>query len=546
MTPPYNNWQKNQPLTQEQIEISRQILAEVQNGESVFKSIRRHPLANGGYVAKYTLVKAYHQFVQSGKFPPNEKLLRTIRMKPMRTLSGVTTVTVLTRPSPCPGNCIFCPEDEQLPKSYLRREPGAARAFQNHFDPYLQVASRLESYHAIGHPTDKIELLILGGCWTAYPREYQQWFIKCCLDALNGRDSTSLEQAQVMNETAIHRNVGLVIETRPDEINAETAIFLRQLGVTKVQLGAQSFDDEILSRNQRGHTAAATLKATALLRAAGFKIVLHWMPNLLGATIESDKADFSRMWTDGYCPDEIKIYPTQLLESTQLYRHWQQGKYQPYTTEQLIQLLADIKPAIPSYCRVNRVIRDIPADYIVAGNKRSSLRQDALKELARRGQRCNCLRCREVRGQMIDPNQLALSDLEYQAVFTQEHFLSYQTPDKLVAGYLRLSLRHESLSAEAQSLHELYRYAPELSGAAIIREVHIYGQSLEVGNAQNGAAQHIGLGTELIKKAEEISKKSGYKKIAVISAIGTREYYRKRGFTIENSYMTKYLSRAVN
>ncbi len=542
MTPPNRNWQKNQPLTQEQIEISRQILNEVHDGDSVFKSIRRHPLADGGYVAKYILVKAYHHFVQSSQLSTDENLLRAIRMKPMRTLSGVTTVTVLTQPSPCPGNCIFCPEDEQLPKSYLRREPGAARAFQNHFDPYLQVASRLESYHAIGHPTDKIELLILGGCWTSYPREYQQWFIKRCLDALNGCDGTSLEHAQALNETATHRNVGMVIETRPDEINAETAIFLRRLGVTKVQLGAQSFDDEILSRNLRGHTVAATLKATALLRAAGFKIVLHWMPNLLGATIESDKADFNHMWTDGYCPDEIKIYPTQLLESAQLYRYWQQGKYQPYTTEQLIQLLADIKLTIPNYCRVNRIIRDIPADYIVAGNKRSSLRQDALKELARRGQRCNCLRCREVRGQMIDPNQLALSDLEYQAAFAQEHFLSYQTPDELVAGYLRLSLVHEFPSAEAQSLHELYRYAPELSGAAIIREVHIYGQSLEVGGAQNGAAQHIGLGTELIKKAEAISKKWGYKKIAVISAIGTREYYRKRGFIVENSYMTKNLS----
>ena len=542
MTPPNRTWQKNQPLTQEQIEISRQILIEVHNGESVFKSIRRHPLPDGGYVAKYILVKAYLNFVQTSQMPADVSLLRAIRMKPMRTLSGVTTVTVLTKPSPCPGNCIFCPEDELLPKSYLRKEPGAARAFQNHFDPFLQVASRLESYHAIGHPTEKIELLILGGCWTAYPREYQQWFIKRCLDALNGGDGTSLEHAQTMNETATHRNVGLVIETRPDEINAETAIFLRQMGVTKVQLGAQSFNDEILSKNLRGHTAAQTLKATALLRAAGFKIVLHWMPNLLGATIESDKADFNRMWADGYCPDELKIYPTQLLESAQLYVYWQQGKYQPYTTEQLIQLLADIKPTIPSYCRVNRVIRDIPADYIVAGNKRSSLRQDALKELARRGQRCNCLRCREVRGQLVDPGHLSFNDLEYQASFAHEHFLSYQTSDELIAGYLRLSLGIEFPPAEAQSVHELFQYAPELSGAAIIREVHVYGQSLEVGNVQNGAAQHIGLGTELIKKAEEISKKSGYKKIAVISAIGTREYYRKRGFTVENSYMTKYLS----
>jgi len=535
------SWQKSQPLTEEQTLVSRQILSEVLQGESVFKSIRRHPLSDGGYIAKHILVKAYHNFVKTGQMPPNDRLLRAIRMKPMRTLSGVTTVTVLTKPYPCPGNCIFCPEDELLPKSYLRKEPGAARAFQNQFDPYLQVASRLESYQAIGHPTDKVELLILGGCWTAYPGEYQEWFIQRCLDALNGTESASLLEAQENNEGASHRNVGLVVETRPDEINAGTIIFLRHLGVTKVQLGAQSFNDEILIRNWRGHSAAATLKATALLRAAGFKIVLHWMPNMLGATLESDKADFNHMWAGGYCPDEIKIYPTQLLESAPLYRYWAAGEYQPYTTEQLIQLIADIKPSIPVYCRVNRIIRDIPADYIVAGNKRSSLRQDALKEVSRRGQRCRCLRCREVRAQKVDRSQLNFDDYTYPAAYAQEHFLSFVTTDDHVAGYLRLSMSANFPPEIKELSQSLYQQAPELSGAAIIREVHVFGQSLEMGTEQSGAAQHIGLGTELIQKAEEISKNAGFNKIAVISAIGTREYYQKRGYTLENYYMTKGL-----
>jgi elongator complex protein 3 len=534
-------WQKSQPLTEEQNQIAMQILTEVGSGESVFKSIRRHPLKDGGYIAKYNLVRAYHHFVHTGQIHADGALLRAIRMKPMRTLSGVTTVTVLTKPHPCPGNCIFCPDDPLLPKSYLRQEPGAARAFQNHFDPYLQVASRLESYHAIGHPTDKIELLVLGGCWTAYPGDYQEWFIQRCLDAFNGSESGSLEDAQHRNEAANHRNVGLVVETRPDEINVANVIALRRLGVTKVQMGAQSFNDEILARNLRGHTSQATLQATALLRAAGFKIVLHWMPNLLGASIETDKVDFSRMWTAGYCPDEIKIYPTQLLESSALYQYWRDGDYQPYSTDQLVQLIADIKPSIPVYCRVNRVIRDIPADYIVAGSKRSSLRQDALKELAKRGQQCRCLRCREVRNQIVDAGKLIQNDFEYQAAFAREHFLSFDTEDDHVAGYLRLSLPNNSQQIMEKEVSNLHQQVPELMGAAIIREVHVYGQSVEVGDSQSGAAQHIGLGTELIKQAEKIARNAGFHKMAVISAIGTRDYYRKRGYKLSQYYMTKPL-----
>ena len=204
----------------------------------------------------------------------------------MRSLSGVSTVTVLTEPYTCPGNCIFCPDDKELPKSYLREEPGAARAFQNAFDPYLQVQSRLDSYRAIGHPVNKIELLILGGSWSSYPDAYQEHFIKRCFDAMNGEDAPDLTTAQKLNESAQSRNVGLVVETRPDMVTPSEITRMRTLGVTKVQMGAQSFDDDILWKNLRGHTVQATLQATALMRAAGFKIVLHWMPNLLGATIE--------------------------------------------------------------------------------------------------------------------------------------------------------------------------------------------------------------------------------------------------------------------
>jgi len=527
-----NEWGRNKALNADNLGVAREVLAEVARGVDAFESLRRHPLPGGGYLSKSTLVAAYNHLVAAGELAPDLELVGRIRMKPVRTLSGVTTVTVLTKPYPCPGSCIFCPDDMRLPKSYLLDEPGAARAYQHAFDPYAQVVTRIQALAANGHPTDKIELLILGGTWSAYPRDYQEWFVQRCFDAMNGRDSTSLEEAHHLNESASHRNVGLVIETRPDEITPREIAWLRRLGATKVQMGAQSLDDRILQLNQRGHTVARTLQACALLRAAGFKVVLHWMPNLLGATPESDREDFARLWW-GYCPDEIKIYPCQLLEGTELYSHWQRSEYQPYSTAQLIELIADLKPGIPVYCRVNRVIRDIPSTHVVAGNKRTSLRQDVQAELARRGQTCGCIRCHEVRGQKIDPQAVTLHDLTYLAEKAEEHFLHFRTPQGKIAGYLRLSLPLPGAPEVGLS---------DLGGAALIREVHIYGQSLPVGVGQPGAAQHTGLGARLIKEGEFIARASGFERLAVIAAIGTRRYYQRRGFKPGELYLIKELT----
>ena len=533
-------WQNSRQHSDEQLEAARVILAKIRAGEPTLKTIRSHPLSHGGYVSKHTLVSVYRQLVHDGLTAEDPILLARIRMKPIRSLSGVSTVTVLTEPHSCPGECLFCPDDKDLPKSYLKEEPGAARAWQNHFDPFLQVSSRLESYVATGHPTEKIELLILGGSWSAYSAGYRTWFVKRCFDAMNGTESASLEEAQSLNESAHSRNVGLVVETRPDMVTPSELVEMRRLGVTKVQMGAQSFDDGILIRNCRGHSVEDTLKATALLRAAGFKIVLHWMPNLLGATPESDRQDFARMWSGGFCPDELKIYPTQLVRQAPLYGIWEQGNYHPYSTGDLVQLIADIKPTIPEYSRVNRVVRDIPSDYIVAGSKRSSLRQDVHAELAARGQRCRCVRCREIRGQAVDIGSLQMNDFVYQPADAEEHFISYSTLDDQLAGYLRLSLPSASTSqGRIDTRNQLYSLIPELKGAALIREVHIYGQSLEVGTDLSGAAQHSGLGTALLEKAVELATKEGYKQIAVIAAVGTRLYYEKRGFKRSALYMTK-------
>jgi elongator complex protein 3 len=524
-------WTETHRLTPEKLSHARLILEDVRLGLPVLEAIRRHP-GEDGHVSKSVLVAAYNHLVESGEWQPNPGLQARIRMKPVRTLSGVTTVTVLTKPYPCPAHCIFCPDDTRMPKSYLPDEPGAMRAVEHDFDPFDQVHSRLESLEAVGHPTDKVELLILGGTWSAYRRDYQEWFVRRCLDALNGKTASSLPEAHALNETAMHRNVGLAIETRPDEITPKEIAWLRQLGVTKLQMGAQSLDDRILALNQRGHTAAETGRAVTLLRAAGFKIVLHWMPNLLGATPESDRVDFKRLWKD-LCPDEIKIYPCQLLGNAPLYAYWQRGEYQPYSQEQLISLLADIKPGIPRYCRVNRVIRDIPSTHVVAGNKRTSLRQDAQAEMARRGSHCECIRCREVRGSSVVSADLVLNDQVYMAGGAEEHFLSFITPDDKIAGFIRLSLPGKNSPVTG---------LPDLEAAAIIREVHVYGQSLAVGQDANGAAQHSGLGTRLLEEADAIARKYGFKCMAVISAVGTRMYYLERGFKRGESYLIKTLT----
>jgi len=548
------NWRKARHYTPEQLLKARVVLEEVRAGIRLDRALRANPMPDGRLIAKHILVAAYRQLVEEGEWPEDPSFLARIRMKPVRTLSGVTTVTVLTKKAPCPGDCIFCPTEEEMPKSYLADEPGAARAYQNQFDPFDQVTSRIKEYAAVGHPNDKIELLVLGGSWSCYPRPYQEWFIRRCFHAMNAdslpadtlpldtfepastertfMDLTELQRAHTLNESANHRNVGLVIETRPDDIDRDELVWLRRLGVTKLQMGAQSLDDRILALNKRGHTSAGTLRAVTLLRAAGFKIVLHWMPNLLGATPESDRADFARLWDDGYAPDEIKIYPTQLLESAELYRYWQRGEYTPYTTEQLVDLIADIKPLIPPYCRVNRIIRDIPSFHVVEGNRRTSLRQDVHREMERRGTRCRCIRCREVRGQVVDSAALTYHDYIYTPAVSEEHFLSLNTSSDQLAGYLRLSFPRSGSPDLA---------IPELQDAAIIREVHVYGQSLPVGSEREGAAQHSGLGTRLLEEAARLTREKGLQHLAVIAAVGTRPYYAARGFVQHELYMVKDL-----
>jgi len=530
-------WRKKRTYTEEELALARKVLEAVRDGQEVRNAQRMYPLPGGaGFLAKHALVAAYRRLVEQEVWEEDPVLLAKIRMKPIRTLSGVTTLTVLTKPHPCPGECVFCPTIEGMPQSYLPDEPGARRGLENEFDPYRQVASRLKALHDVGHPTEKIELLILGGSWSAYPKDYREWFLRRCFEAMNGENplddqgDVSLYDVQARNVNAEKRNVGLVIETRPDLINAEELKLLRKQGVTKIQIGIQSMNDEILEKNRRGHDSATTLKATALLREAGFKITAHWMPNLLGSTPDLDKEDFKRLWEEnGVNPDELKIYPCQLLNSAPLYGIWQDGDYEPYDETTLLNLLADIKTMVPRYCRINRVIRDIPSTNVIEGSRNTSLRQDVAVEMARRGTKCECVRCREIREQRMEAGELVYDDFSYQAAGAEEHFLSYNTADDKLAGFLRLSLPNDDNALDIDDLKD----------AAIIREVHVYGQSLEVGTEQEGMAQHAGIGKALIAHAERIAKDHGYQKIAVIAAVGTRAYYAGRGFELGELYMVK-------
>jgi elongator complex protein 3 len=488
----------------------------------------------GSPMPQAAVIAAYKELVAQGVIPFEQTLFERLRLKPTRTISGVAPVAVLTGPYPCPADCIFCPSVKGYPRSYLPDEPAVQRAKRARFDPYVETKARIQALENMGHNVDKVELLVIGATWSAYPHKYQEWFIRRCLEAMNGRESATLPEAQRINETAAYRNVGLVIETRPDWITRDEVRRLRWLGVTKVQLGVQSLDDDILVQNNRGHGVEATRRAVRMLRLAGFKLHLHWMPNLLGATPESDRADFRRLWSEpAIRPDELKIYPCSLIAGTELYMRWQRGEFRPYTDEELVDVLADCKTTVPTYCRINRVIRDIPAHYIVAGSKQSQLREVVQREMKRRGTRCHCLRCREVRGAKVNAAELQFDDFTYETDATTEHFLSYVTPQGKVAGFLRLSLP----SAHVPH-HEIL---DEVRGCAMVRELHVYGPALHVGTASHGEAQHSGLGRRLAAHALDIARQAGYTRIAVISAIGTREYYRKLGFELGELYMTRVL-----
>lgn len=494
------------------------------------------------------LLKAYHGLVKDKTIKPSLKIENLLRTRPVRSLSGIVNISVLTKPYPCPGKCIYCPSQRGTPKSYLNNEPAVMRAILNKYDPYKQVKMRLRALEDTGHPIDKIELRIVGGTWSFYPKKYQTRFIKRCFEACNSKNYTgvdSLLTAQKRNEKAKHRIIGLSVETRPDFINPGEVIRLRKLGVTMVELGVQSIYDDILALNKRGHKVEAIIKATKLLKDAGFKILYQMMPNLPGSNLKRDEKMFKELFSNtDFQPDLLKIYPCAILKEAPLYRWWKNKKYKPYTLANLIDLVRSIKKIVPYYVRIQRIIRDIPSQSIVAGPaKISNLRQVVAEKSKKEKWSCRCIRCREV-GENYNPKEkLFFFRQSYEASGGQEIFLSIENNDRTKL-YSLLRLRIPVNQYNQYPNNGSRDILPVLREAAIIREVHTYGQLHPIGSPPRSAGsrgpQHKGLGKKLINAAEVIAEKEfAIKKIAVISGIGARAYYRKLGYGLEKEYMVK-------
>ncbi len=560
------------------------------------------------------LREVYEKMVAQKMIKRNSGLEQAMLSRAIRTQSGVAIVAVLTKPSSCPGKCIFCPTEKNMPKSYLSNEPAVMRAIMNKFHPYKQIQSRLKALELNGHSTDKIELIVMGGTFSYFPKRYQKWFIKECFRACNdygkpnkfrnsnrNRDNDhnhnhdyncnrnsnhnlsqnhnhnynhshktpktknlqilsntyyrsickkdnykakltvfeELKHEQKRNEQAKHRIVGLTLETRPDYIDAKEILNFRQLGCTRVEIGVQSVFDDILKLNKRGHLTKDTIHATKLLKDAGFKINYHIMPGLYGSSPAKDFKMFQELFSNpDFQPDMLKIYPTVVIKNAKLYKLWKSGKYQAMTDKQFENLIIKIKnKIIPPYTRIQRLVRDVPLPSIEAGPKISNLRQLVAKKAD-----CQCIRCREIKGEFSPKNKIILNRIDYKASDGKEIFLQFTNKQNKL--YALLRLRIPSFQNE-----KLYQKLPVLRNSAIIREVHTYGKLTAVGQKDKTSPQHIGLGKKLIKEVEKIAHREltkldipkSQQKIAVISGIGVRAYYRKLGYRLQDTYMTKKL-----
>jgi len=600
---------------------------------------------------KAQLLHAYMRLVAKDEILPNPVLQQLLVKKSSKSQSGVLVITVLTSPYPrfgnkvqkfsCQWNCYYCPSEPDQPKSYLHDEPAVKRANENNFDPVLQLTDRAATLAQNGHPVDKIELLVLGGTWASYPHEYQEEFCRDLFYAANTfwdvmpprpkhkRERLSLREEQLINETAKCKIIGLTLETRPDTINAAELRRLRSYGCTRLQLGLQHTDDQVLGKINRGCTTSDAAIALRRLKDACYKVDVHLMPNLPGSSLALDQAMFERMLGDPELQaDQWKIYPTQVVPWTIIKKWYESGEYRPYPTEQMFQLLMHVKARVHPWIRLNRVVRDIPIQYVSGGLDVPNLREDLLGEMAELGLKCRCIRCREVGGNTTEAKSPTLVCREYAASRGAEYFLSMESDDRaLILGFCRLRLpsrkptavhvqraAHEAALAaaaaepahgvvsvqtaaaaaaaaaavDASSLAErdhaqrradapavegraagdgrkleatvlAVRAAelaaaeeeeggtspfPELDCAALIRELHVYGQLISTHDKTGVDAQHSGHGRRLMNEAERISRAHGYRRVAVIAGVGSRGYYRKLGYDLdegEGQFMIKEL-----
>jgi len=458
-----------------------------------------------------------------------------------RTISGVTPVAVMTLPMECPGQCLYCPTYSDAPQSYTPESPAVLRAKKCDYDASQQVRLRLRILSEMGHPTDKVELIVMGGTFLAYPEEYQYRFIKDCYDALNGVESPTLEEAKRLNETAKHRCTGLCIETRPDWCRQEEIDRMLEFGTTRVELGVQTLDDEVYRLVRRGHKVEDVVKATTLLREHGFKVYYHWMPGLPGLTPEEDLELSRKLFAnDSFKPDGLKLYPTMVVEGTELERWYQEGRYQPYDVNTMVDLLVGIKTIVPRYVRISRVLRDIPSKFITAGC-RDSLRDIIKQRMSREGVECKCIRCREYGHRLQDGWEIGephLVRIDYEASGGREVFLSFEDENETLFSLLRMRIQSKPIPALSQKLD---------GNLALIRELHVFGPEVPLSQQKPEAAQHKGLGKALLQEAERIAADEFQApQMVVLSGTGAKEYYRTEfGYSSLGAYMIKTLAPQV-
>ena len=489
------------------------------------------------------ILKAYQALVKTKRMRPNSRLEQSLRIRKVRTLSGVAPFAVMMRPVYCPGQCVYCPLEPGMPKSYLSDEPAAARAKKLKFDPKRQLRARLKQFQITGHQPEKLQIIVIGGTFSAYPDAYKRQFLKAIVDAANGKTAKTIAQAQKWNETARHRIVGMSVETRPDWITDEEITLLREYGVTKVQLGVQTLDENVNLLTKRGHNVAAVTRATQKLRDAGFKINYHLMPNLPGSTPKKDVTQARRLFADArFRPDTLKVYPCVVVPHSELYHWWQAGKFKPYDDETLLDVLVKIKQQVPRYCRIDRLVRDISRQWTAAGTLKTNMRQIVNEAVTMKNEKCQCIRCREIKNQPLRIKQLRLKTTAYQASGGKERFIEVVDDRDSLYGLSRL--RFPGSEAKQRP------FFPVLKNSALIRELQVFGQQLPLSHistpgvessrhAGAGHSQHRSLGKRLVAEAEKQARKAGYKKLSIISGVGVRPYYRRLGYRLQNTYMVK-------
>ena len=489
--------------------------------------------------AKYSLERIPRncEILAMASGPEFERLRRVLLKKPAKTASGVAVVALMPKPYACPhGRCTYCPGGvgSNSPNSYTGSEPSTLNAIESGYDPGLQITSKIDRLVALGHDPSKMELVIVGGTFLFMPRDYQRGFVKSCYDALNGKSSGTLEEAKSANEHAAIRNVGLTIETKPDYCKREHVDAMLDYGVTRIEMGVQSLRERVYGVVNRGHTYGDVTESFQVSKDAGYKLVAHMMPGLPTATPDEDISDFGRLFSDERLrPDMLKIYPSLVVAGTPLYEQYRRGEYVPYSDEEMVRVLTEAKKAVPRWVRIMRVQREIAPGEIIAGPKSGNLRQLVHQSLARQGLSCRCIRCREagLSSNGRDPADASLRRTDYDSSGGREVFLSYEDSDDSIYGFLRLR-RPGPLA-----------HRDEVGGdSCIVRELHVYGRSLGIGKRQKGGIQHSGLGRSLLREAERISQEEfDARRLLVISAVGTRQYYRRLGYSLYGPYMSKTL-----